>query len=63
VVDRGSTEASSNRGNVSYSHADEKWLKMLQVYVAPLERDVIVFLWDDTKIGYEFFSKWALVNF
>jgi hypothetical protein len=36
---------------VSYSHADEKWLKMLQVHIAPLERNGIVVLWDDTKIA------------
>ena len=35
---------------VSYSHADEKWLKMLQVHVAPLERNGIVVLWIYTKI-------------
>lgn len=36
---------------VSYSHVDEKWLKMLQVHLAPLERNGIVVRWDDTKIA------------
>jgi hypothetical protein len=36
---------------VSYSHADEKWLKMLHVHIAPLERSGIVERWDDTKIA------------
>jgi hypothetical protein len=36
---------------VSYSHTDEKWLKMLHVHIAPLERSGIVVLWDDTKIA------------
>lgn len=35
---------------VSYSHEDEKWLKMFQVHIAPLERTGIVDRWDDTKI-------------
>lgn len=35
---------------VSYSHADEKWLEMLQIHIAPLERSGIVIRWDDTKI-------------
>jgi peptidoglycan hydrolase-like protein with peptidoglycan-binding domain len=35
---------------VSYSHADEKWLQMLQVHLAPLERSGLISLWDDTKI-------------
>ncbi len=36
---------------VSYSHADEKWLQMLQVHLAPLERTGVVTRWDDTKIA------------
>lgn len=36
---------------VSYSHADEKWLQMLQVHLTPLERSGMVARWDDTKIA------------
>jgi peptidoglycan hydrolase-like protein with peptidoglycan-binding domain len=36
---------------VSYSHADLKWLQMLQVHITPLERSGIVVRWDDTKIA------------
>jgi len=36
---------------VSYSHADEKWLKMLHVHIAPLERSGVVERWDDSKIS------------
>lgn len=36
---------------VSYSHADEKWLRMFQVHIAPLERSGVVDRWDDTKIA------------
>jgi hypothetical protein len=36
---------------VSYSHEDEKWLQMLQVHIAPLERSGIVVRWDDTRIA------------
>lgn len=36
---------------VSYSHADEKWLQMFQVHIAPLERSGIVLRWDDSKIA------------
>jgi peptidoglycan hydrolase-like protein with peptidoglycan-binding domain len=36
---------------VSYSHADEKWLQMLQVHLAPLERSGQLARWDDTKIA------------
>ena len=35
---------------VSYSHKDEKWLKMLQTFLAPLVRNESVDLWDDTRI-------------
>lgn len=41
---------------VSYSHADQKWLQMLQVHLAPLERSGIVVPWDDTRIAPG--SKW-----
>jgi hypothetical protein len=36
---------------VSYSHADTKWLKMLLVHLAPLERQGTIVRWDDTKIA------------
>jgi Putative peptidoglycan binding domain/TIR domain len=36
---------------VSYSHADDRWLQMLQVHIAPLERRGIAVRWDDTKIA------------
>jgi len=36
---------------VSYSHVDEKWLQMLQVHLAPLERSGNFVRWDDTKIA------------
>ncbi len=36
---------------VSYSHADEKWLQMLQVHLTPLERSGMVARWDDKKIA------------
>jgi hypothetical protein len=35
---------------ISYSHADEQWLRRLQVHLAPLERDGGFEFWDDTKI-------------
>jgi hypothetical protein len=35
---------------VSYSHADAKWLKRLQVFLAPLKRQGMVDEWDDTRI-------------
>jgi hypothetical protein len=35
---------------VSYSHEDSKWLKMLQVFLAPLSRQGVIDLWDDTAI-------------
>jgi TIR domain len=46
----------SNRGQrngvfVSYSHADESWLRRLQVHVQPLLRDHEVAWWDDTRIA------------
>jgi hypothetical protein len=39
-----------NRVFVSYSREDKRWLKRLQVHLKPLERDVQVDLWDDTRI-------------
>jgi hypothetical protein len=36
---------------VSYAREDEKWLEMLQVHLAPLERTGVVERWDDTKIA------------
>lgn len=35
---------------ISYSHLDKYWLKELQVYLKPLERDKSINLWDDTRI-------------
>jgi hypothetical protein len=35
---------------ISYSHMDGKWLKRLQVHLAPLERSGFVERWDDSKI-------------
>jgi hypothetical protein len=35
---------------VSYSHVDAKWLKRLQVFLAPLKRQGMVDEWDDTRI-------------
>lgn len=34
---------------ISYSHEDTKWLKMLIVHLAPLERIGMVERWDDTR--------------
>src|SRR5271170_5638040 len=36
---------------VSYSHADEVWLKRLQIHLKPLHRQGLVDLWDDTRIA------------
>lgn len=35
---------------VSYSHADARWLKRLRTHLAPLRRDQVLDLWDDTRI-------------
>jgi len=35
---------------ISYSHADEKWLRRLLLHLRPLERRKLVELFDDTKI-------------
>lgn len=39
-----------NHGFISYSHADERWLKRLQVHLKPMERDGAVTWWDDSQI-------------
>lgn len=36
---------------VSYSHKDKKWLNRLRVHLAPLERDGLLTVWDDTSIN------------
>ena len=36
---------------VSYNHNDAKWLERLRVHLAPMEREGIIDLWDDTKIA------------
>ena len=36
---------------ISYSHADKKWLKELQIMLSPLIRLERIALWDDTKIS------------
>ena len=35
---------------VSYSHADKKWMDLLQVHMKPLVRDHDVIMWSDRKI-------------
>lgn len=35
---------------ISYSHKDQKWLKLLQVFLEPLVRKGALTLWDDTKM-------------
>jgi hypothetical protein len=35
---------------VSYSHQDRRWLEMLQIHLAPLKRQGVIQLWDDTCI-------------
>lgn len=41
---------------ISYSHADSQWLQRLKVHLRPLERDLEIDIWDDTKITSG--SKW-----
>lgn len=36
---------------LSYSHNDAHWLERLQLHLKPIEREGIIDLWDDTKIG------------
>lgn len=40
-----------NKVFISYSHADEKWLQMLGVHLAPLERQGTIVRWDDRRIA------------
>jgi hypothetical protein len=49
---------SPNEVFVSYSHADLAWLERLQVHLAPLQRDGVFSLWDDTRI--EPGSQWKI---
>jgi hypothetical protein len=35
---------------ISYSHADRRYFERLRVHLRPLERDLDVSIWDDTKI-------------
>lgn len=35
---------------ISYSHKDRKWLERLQLHLKPLEYNIFIDLWDDTKI-------------
>lgn len=35
---------------ISYSHSDLRWLKRLQIHLAPLEREGKLERWDDTRI-------------
>jgi peptidoglycan hydrolase-like protein with peptidoglycan-binding domain len=51
ITDQGAPKPTRTKVFVSYSHADKKWLPMLQVHLAPLERSNIISLWDDTKIS------------
>jgi RES domain-containing protein len=39
-----------NRVFISYSHKDSKWLKRLQVFLEPYEREGVLERWDDTRI-------------
>lgn len=36
---------------VSYSHADAAWLERLKTHLKPLERQCVIEVWDDRKIG------------
>lgn len=51
TASRGAPRSARTKVFVSYSHADKKWLQMLQVHIAPLEHNNIVDRWDDTKIA------------
>lgn len=45
-----SESKSRNKIFISYSHRDNDWLKKLQIYLKPLERQGLIDRWDDTRI-------------
>jgi hypothetical protein len=49
-VDAEKEKSTRNKVFISYSHEDAKWLKMLIVHLAQLERIGLVERWDDTRI-------------
>jgi hypothetical protein len=49
-VDAEKEKSTRNKVFISYSHQDAKWLKMLIVHLAHLERIGLVDRWDDTRI-------------
>ena len=54
------TSAEKNVIFISYSHADkDPWLKRLQIYLKPLEKEGIIRRWDDTLIepGQNWFNE------
>ena len=36
---------------ITYNHKDARWLERLHVHLAPIEREGMIDLWDDTKIA------------
>ena len=46
---------------ISYSHADGDWLKRLQIMLAPLRRQGMLDVWEDTRIEPPRIS-WRLVG-
>ena len=46
-------------GFISFSHADEAWMKRLKVFLKPLERHLRIELWDDSRIkhGAEWYEE------